>query len=106
MRRHGEATRGRRRGAERGAGERWRWRWRLGEDAEQYKKEAASAKKKLDAVVERYNTMKKKAKASLDEAKAEIASLKSKPAPEGRLSEALEQAQSKLEGGRRKVQRA
>ena len=44
------------------------------EDAEQYKREAASAKKKLDAVVERYNAMKKKAKASLDEAKAEIAS--------------------------------
>ena len=66
-----------------------------GEDAEQYKREAASAKKKLDAVVERYNTMKKKAKASLDEAKAEIASLKSKPAPKDD-SEALEQAQSKL----------
>ena len=46
-----------------------------GEDAEKYRREALATKKKLDAVVERYNAMKKKAKASLDEAKAEIASL-------------------------------
>ena len=56
-------------------------------------------------MVERYNTMKKKAKASLDEAKAEIASLK-KQACSKDDSEELEQAQSKLKAVVGALQRA